>query len=61
MIHNDDEYRAAVKKLVDALCKRDGVGVVADPMAPDYDALATEEPTSQVEDCRDSAEVPGAQ
>ena len=32
-----------------------------DLMAPDYDALAAEEPTSQVEDSRDSAEVPSAQ
>jgi len=32
-----------------------------DPMVPDYTALAAEEPTSQIEDCRDSAEAPSAQ
>ena len=30
---------------------------VGDPIAPDYDALAEVEPTSQVEDSRDAAEV----
>jgi len=32
---------------------------LADPMAPDYDALAAEEPTSQNKDSRDAAEVAG--
>ncbi len=32
-----------------------------DPMEPDYDALAGEEPVTQNGDSRDSAEVAGAQ
>ena len=40
---------------------REAMEKVGDPMAPDYPALAAEELTSQVEDCRDLAEVPGAQ
>ncbi len=32
-----------------------------DPMAPDYTALAAEEPTGQNGDGRDAAEIPGAQ
>jgi len=32
---------------------------MGDPMAPDYDALAAEKPTSQNKDSRDAAEVAG--
>jgi hypothetical protein len=32
-----------------------------DPMKPDYEQLAADEPTSQIQDSRDSAEVPNIQ